>query len=331
MGIMDYLPQFGQNTDQQMPQDDSMMQLELQRRMKFADALRNQAAPEGQIVSGHYVAPSWTQHLAGLANKYIGGQEERNAIKQYGDYLGQQKKTRQEALASAIKKLGPQDITEQSTYDIQVPNGKQAGPTDNLGGMQPYESGMKNISVPMTKVTGTRQPSYEDALAALGEYANSTNQPDLAEKLLMNKATSLMTPDSFELHNIGDTAYLINKRTGKPVIGDNGQAIKYEGQQKPRNAQWEKVTEGTGANTKEVTYQVNPDGTRVRIAEGSKFSPKESKPSIFDVPNIPNVPLNLPKNKSFKLDNGGSVNGTLDEATGKYYATVNGKKQWIEE
>jgi hypothetical protein len=85
MGIMDYMPQFGQNVDQQMPQDDSMMQLELQRRMKFADALRNQAAPEGQMVSGHYVAPSWTQHLASLANKYVAGQNEQQAMKQYGE------------------------------------------------------------------------------------------------------------------------------------------------------------------------------------------------------------------------------------------------------
>lgn len=84
---MDYMPQFGQNTNQdQMPQDDAMMQLELQRRMKFADALRSQAAPEGQMVSGHYVAPSWTQQLAGLANKYVAGQQEQEAMKQYGDY-----------------------------------------------------------------------------------------------------------------------------------------------------------------------------------------------------------------------------------------------------
>ena len=222
---------FGQTQDQ-MPQDDTMMQLELQRKLKLADALCQQATPEGQMVSGHYVAPSWTQQLANLYGKYQAGQGEKEAIKQYGDYLGQQKKTRQTALASAIKKLGPQDITEQSTYDIQVPNNQTAGPTDNLGAMQPYESGKKTISVPMTKVTGTRQPSYEDALAALGEYANSTNQPDLAEKLLMNKATSLMTPDKFNLHNIGDTAYLISERTGKPMLDANGQPIKYEGQQK---------------------------------------------------------------------------------------------------
>lgn len=82
---MDYLPQFGQNVDQQMPQDDAMMQLELQRRMKFADALRQQEAPQGQMISGHYVAPSWTQHLAGLANKYMAGQQEQNAMQQYGE------------------------------------------------------------------------------------------------------------------------------------------------------------------------------------------------------------------------------------------------------
>lgn len=69
-----------------MPQDDTMMQLELQRRMKFADALRQQEAPQGQMVLGHYVAPSWTQQLAGLANKYVAGQQEQNAMKQYGDY-----------------------------------------------------------------------------------------------------------------------------------------------------------------------------------------------------------------------------------------------------
>lgn len=92
---MQYLPTLGKNIDQPLPQDDTMMQLEMQRRMKFADALRNQAAPEGQMVSGHYVAPSWTQNLANLANKYVAGQQEQNAMKQYG-----------EAQTSKAQKLG---------------------------------------------------------------------------------------------------------------------------------------------------------------------------------------------------------------------------------
>ena len=314
-----------------IPADDTMIQLELKRKLAMADALRNQEAPQGQMVSGHYVAPSWTQQLAGLANKYVAGQQEQNAMQQYGQYQKTKQQKQAEALSQVSRQLSPQAITEQSSYNIQVPNGPTPTSTDNLGDMQP--TNMKTISVPMTNTTGYKSPEQADILSALSDYANSTNQPDLAEKLLMNKATSLMTPDKFNLHNIGDTAYLISERTGKPMLDANGQPIKYEGQQKPRNAQWEKVTEGTGANTKEVTYQVNPDGTRTIIAQGSKFAPKENKPSIFDLPETGgnNTLLNPPKNKSFKLDNGGSVTGTLDANTGKYFAAINGKKQWIEE
>jgi hypothetical protein len=75
---------------QEMPQDDTMMQLELQRRMKFADALRQQEAPQGQMVSGIYVAPSWTQQLSSLANKYVAGKNEENAMQKYGDYQATQ-------------------------------------------------------------------------------------------------------------------------------------------------------------------------------------------------------------------------------------------------
>jgi len=69
-----------------IPADDAMIQLQLKRKLAMADALRQQEMPQGQMVSGHYVAPSWTQQLAGLANKYIAGQQENEAMKQYGGY-----------------------------------------------------------------------------------------------------------------------------------------------------------------------------------------------------------------------------------------------------
>ncbi len=90
---MDYISQLGQGNTQDvsgMPQDDTMMQLEFKRKLALADALRQQETPQGQMVSGQYVAPSWTQHLATLANKYIGSQQEKNAMKQYGDYQSAQ-------------------------------------------------------------------------------------------------------------------------------------------------------------------------------------------------------------------------------------------------
>ena len=82
MAFNDFMQSFMPNQQEQMPQDDAMMQLELQRRMKFADALRQQEAPQGQMVSGIYVAPSITQNLASLANKYMAGQGEKQAMQQ---------------------------------------------------------------------------------------------------------------------------------------------------------------------------------------------------------------------------------------------------------
>lgn len=52
----------------------------LERRKKYADMLRQQAGqtPQGQMVSGIYVAPSWTQHAANLLKSYMAGQEDRS-------------------------------------------------------------------------------------------------------------------------------------------------------------------------------------------------------------------------------------------------------------
>ena len=86
---------FGQD---QMPQDDTMMQLELQRKLKLADALRQQEMPQGQMISGHYIAPHWTQQLAALGNQIVGGKQEENALKQYGQYQA----TKQAKLADLL-------------------------------------------------------------------------------------------------------------------------------------------------------------------------------------------------------------------------------------
>lgn len=110
-----------------MPQDDTMMQLELQRRLKFADALRQQEAPQGQMVSGHYVAPSWTQHLATLANKYVGGQQEKAAMQKYGDYQSAQNAK----LADLLKPEAQLDSSYNESGNQPMINETQAMPDRN--------------------------------------------------------------------------------------------------------------------------------------------------------------------------------------------------------
>lgn len=148
---MDYLPQFGQNVDQQAPQDDAMMQLELQRRMKFADALRQQEAPQGQMVSGHYVAPSWTQNLANLYGKYQAGQQEKDVMKQYGEYqtskakkyadlLGETDPVKFQQGLAQIQEFAPELVKSRLTQmnKQEVPTVVPAGSTIYQGGKAVY-------------------------------------------------------------------------------------------------------------------------------------------------------------------------------------------------
>ena len=70
-------PAQAQAFDMQAEQD------EIARRRRMADILRQQSAqPEGQMVSGRFVAPSITQRLASLLNAYQGGQVDRQASEQ---------------------------------------------------------------------------------------------------------------------------------------------------------------------------------------------------------------------------------------------------------
>ena len=189
---------FGNQED--LPQDDTMMQLELQRRLKFADALRNQEAPQGQMVSGHYVAPSWTQQLAGLANKYIGGQQEREAIKQYGDY----KSAENTKMIDALKKFGKAFEPTTQTQTTYAPGvGKELAigdtvqtapnysPTSNASEMvaptSPYGTqsmtGNAVTSVPTTTTTMV-QPDENSIRQAYIDYATTTKRPQLIEALM---------------------------------------------------------------------------------------------------------------------------------------------------
>ena len=63
MAFMDYLPQFSDNVDQAVD-DPTLQVINLKRKLALADSLRNTPELQGQMVSGHFVAPSWTQALA---------------------------------------------------------------------------------------------------------------------------------------------------------------------------------------------------------------------------------------------------------------------------
>lgn len=223
---MDYMPQFGQNVSpntqgETMPVDDSVMQLELKRRLARAEALRNQTMPQGQMVSGHYVAPSWTQQLAALSGQILGKKAEEKAMQQYGEFQKTKAQKQAEALKTLSGAIAPTAVTENSTYDIQVPNGRTPQ-TENLGGMQPYESGMKNISVPVTNTTGQRNRTSAELLQAVADYAAATKDPAMYEKLVMGQVSKSLEPKQTDWKALEGKFYgfdVYGNPTGK-VLGE---------------------------------------------------------------------------------------------------------------
>ena len=189
----------------QLPQDDTMMQLELKRKFALADALKGQAMPQGQMVGDRYVAPSWTQYLANAVGKYQGGQAENEAIKQYGDYRTAENARMAEALGKFGKAFEPTTTTN-TTYapgvgkELAVGDTVQTAPnfspTSNANEMiaptSPYGTqnmtGNATTSIPTT-TTSTVQPTAGSINQAFTDYATATRNPKLAEQLMMSKFT----------------------------------------------------------------------------------------------------------------------------------------------
>lgn len=206
---------FGGNTapmqETALPQDDTMMQLDLKRKLALADALRQQQMPEGQMVSGHYVAPSWTQYLANAVNKYSAGQQEKQALGQFGEY----QKGKQAKLANLLTDLqqGKETKTYDNTpYQIQIPSG-ETPQTENLGGMQLYNNGMKTIDVPMTNTSVSYKPySQKEFMTKVG-----STMPDMLPKMLEAQFAQYAPKKPIEL---GAGAKLVNPDT-YAVLADN--------------------------------------------------------------------------------------------------------------
>lgn len=167
MDFAQYLPTFG--GQQEMPQDDTMMQLELKRKLAMADALRQQEAAQGQMVSGHYVAPSFTQHLATLANKYMGGKQEREAMKQLGEYTKGKQAKMAEALGQYQKDITPR--MEQAPQQPPMVTGATGEIAPNMG----------MVNAPPRQVPMTANDRY----AALLKYSSATGNPQLMQQAML--------------------------------------------------------------------------------------------------------------------------------------------------
>lgn len=76
-------------------------QIEMQRNQMMAQHLLGQDAPQGQMVSGHYVAPSWTQQLAHGLGQFLGHRSMRELPQQQAE-LSQAQREREMQIFNSI-------------------------------------------------------------------------------------------------------------------------------------------------------------------------------------------------------------------------------------
>ena len=242
---MDYLPQFGDNVPQDLsgiPADDSMMQLALKRKLALADALRQQEMPQGQMVSGHYVAPSWTQYAANLVNKYQGGKQAEEAMKQYG-----------QSQTSKAQKLG------------ELMKGKTTFETD-------AEGNQREVTKPYTN---------EELIGQLSSI-DSAYAPKLFENYLSNREkqkTLHNVPVGGALIDESGKLVYQNPKEVKPVAAPHVQTFHENGyyvdkQWNPETQKYDVVSrsrikqDGGGENKPPAGYRWGPNNTLEAIKGG---------------------------------------------------------------
>ena len=214
-----------------LPVSDELAQLELQRKLKMADMLKQAQSPQAQMVGGRYIKPSWTQQLASLANSYIGGKTEENAMKQYGEYT----KNKEQRMADALKTLGgafePKTVTNTTmqSQDVPLTEGMNVGTspfgtTDQVSqvapkfGMDtPAPQNMAGTTTQMNPVTSTStvQPTLSGIEKAFGQYATDVRDPKLLASILTGKYEKMLKGK--EPIKLGAGEVLLDPNTNQPL------------------------------------------------------------------------------------------------------------------
>jgi hypothetical protein len=160
---------------------------ELARSQRLAQLLSGQQMPEGQMVSGRYVPPSWTQQLAGLVNAGTGA------------YFADQAEKQNLALA---KKIREGENAALADYMAEV-EGRPAVPEQKIEMAGPYgqSGGGANIPMPQGTIAG-RAAIPANPRAANLNAAQNDMLPSWMRQFAMKEVTK--GPDWKEISQYND-------------------------------------------------------------------------------------------------------------------------------
>lgn len=205
---------------------------DVSRQRKLADLLMAQGMqqPQGQMISGYYVAPSFTQQINPLANILA------------GQAVGSRADTKQNELALALRGKQQQEIAKfnqllkidpneayQFAAQSQVPQLREAG----LKKMMPQEfdlnEGAKRyMTMPdgSTKEIASGGQKYRAPIQIDTGTTIELRDPNDPTKVISRMPKSQM-PTAGQVVETANGPMLVNTRTGQaqPVMGAGGQAI----------------------------------------------------------------------------------------------------------
>jgi len=124
-----------------IPPEFLQQQQALNRQQQMAQLLMQQGMqqPTGQMVSGRYVAPSFFQYVAPLAQLYAGTKLQEKGDKAMVDLAEQLRKGKEEETRAIMEKLSPRDVqTEMAgpyTGNVPMPTATQTMPPNIQGAM----------------------------------------------------------------------------------------------------------------------------------------------------------------------------------------------------
>jgi len=198
------------------------------------------SAPEGQMVSGHYVAPSITQYMAEALKSYYAGQKEKTAR---NEYEGLSKK-KQEETARLLKQLEP---TANVSLSPEVMN--------NLDNQQ----GMADAFAQGATQTSYTQPTEQQRMAALLQGA-SVNPEAFAPRIQAEQLQIARDERANTLKSQQDFQREL------AMMKANGQGDAQRGQIIFDN-------KGNAFNVNPYTNEVRPVATNGKQIQGAQWSP----------------------------------------------------------
>ena len=203
-----------------LPPELYQQQQELNRQQQMATMLmQNNKAPQGQMISGHYVAPSWTQNLLPLANMYFGSKlaekgDERALELAKG--LREYKSMENQAISEAAKSKDWQKVLDLSAQSYTG------------AGKEYTKAAIENL-IPKTpeKVAEYNIAKQEGFKGTLNDYLNQLT-PYQKQSLALqasgqNKPQLLETSNGYVAVNPNNPSQAIPVMfNGQPVIGSKG-------------------------------------------------------------------------------------------------------------